>query len=205
MGAGEVYAATTATSILLGIWGAGEQGKAAGEALEAQAKALGLSTEALQAMYTDAMKFGEPFREAGREYLPELRAEAEDMGLSEQARYEMDLGERAIARGTAAAGKRESGERARSISDLYGNILTDEYNRKYGQVLDLTNVGVGASSAAMKEALATGSSIADTYMAGGQTAADYISARGQIKATGAAAASQLISAGGTGYMLAKEV
>lgn len=205
MGAGTAIAVSTIVGVGAGMYGSGVQGKAAGKALEEQAKALGMSTEALMAMYEQAMEFGAPFREAGREYLPQLLASAEDRELSAQAKYEMERGEKAIARGTSAAGKRESGERALSMSDLYGNILTDEYNRKYGQILDLTNVGVGASSAAMKEALSAGSSIADTYMAGGQTAADYITAKGQLKASQIGAGAQLAGAGITGYAISKEV
>jgi hypothetical protein len=173
--------------------------------MKTQARGTRKAAEITEEMYQRAMEFGEPFREGGREYLDALRAAAEDRELSEQAKYELDIGQRAIGRGASAAGKRESGQTARSMSDLYSKVATDEYNRRYGRILDLANVGAGASSAAMQEAGQAGSSIASTYMAGGQTAADYIAAKGQLKASQVGAATQLAGAGLTGYAIAQEV
>jgi len=197
------------TSILIGsgialgtsFFASGEQASASAAGLEAQARGIDLATASQEELLRLGLEFGAPFRQAGREALPGFAAAALDPRLSQQAQLEREFGEEAILRGASAAGKIESGQTARQGSDLFSRILAGETGRRQGRILDLANIGVGASQQGLREALGTGQGLAQSQLQFGQSIADILGAQGQLRASQIGTIGQFGQAGVNAFAL----
>ena len=167
------------------IIGANQQAGAATEALDYSNWAQGMGTEAQRQMFEEGMEFGAPYREAGQEALGYYGQQP--MGVQPSDLYALEQGEQALRAGQSARGRRRSGSSARELTDFYGNVFSDIYNRDYGGQLERANLGAQFAGASGQAAQNTGQGVASTYMQGAAQQVPYILGQGQMGASQIAA------------------
>ena len=168
--------------------GASAQYGAASDALNVSTQAQRMGLESQQRMFEEGLSYGAPYREAGQEALGFYGQQP--MGIQPSDMYALEQGEQALRAGQSARGRRKSGSSARELTDFYGNVFSDIYNRDYGGVLERANLGAQFAGASGQAAQGLGQNLSATYMQGAQQQIPYITAQGQMDASQIAAISR---------------
>ncbi len=161
-----------------GVLGGREQAKGAAEAAEMTAEMTRKAIESKRRMFDLAMALGKKYRGAGAGALKEMMGIAMSDKPSQQYMYEKKEGEIATRRKLRAEGKLRSGYGAKSFMDLESQVTNREYNRRYGKMIDVMNLGAGMSAQGMGAAGATGTAMAGTYMQGAANMSPFITGKG---------------------------
>lgn len=193
--------AGTAVGVGTSIWGAGEQAKAGDEAAALQALGIDLSTKAEMEMFYKSLEMAAPYREAGYGMLPEYEKAAFSTDMSPGFGVAAKYGTRAIKRQAAAGGKLHSTETGEKMTDLYQNLVADEYAKKYGYMTDLANIGAGHAAGGMEAALGTGRDLSSIYGATYGNMAGQAMQQGAQRAGTAAVIGQGVQSGINAYNL----
>lgn len=191
----------TGVGVGASLYGAGEQAKAGDEAAALQALGIDLSTAAEREMFYKSLEIAAPYREAGYEMLPEYERAAFSTDMSPGFDVAAKYGERAIKRAAAAGGKLHSTETGERMTDMYQNLVADEYAKRYGYQTDLANIGAGHAAGSMEAALGTGRDLSSIYGSMYGNLANQTMAQGAQKAGTAAVIGQGVQSGINAYNL----
>jgi hypothetical protein len=172
------------------LYGAGLQADASEEAMDVATQAQQMGTDSMLRMFEEGMALSDPYRAVGAE-AAELYGQP-DMGITESDLYAIQQGEESLRAGQSARGRRKSGSSARELSDFYGNVFSDIYNRDYQQMLDRANIGAQFAGAGGQAGQQLGGDLASTYLAGAQQQIPYILGQGQMGATQTAVGANLL-------------
>lgn len=183
------------------LYGSGEQAKSGDEAAALQALGIDLSTAAELEMFYTSLEIAAPYREAGYEMLPEYEKAAFSTDMSPGFDVAAKYGERAIKRQAAAGGKLHSTETGEKMTDLYQNLVADEYAKRYGYQTDLANIGAGHAAGGMEAALGTGRDLSNIYGSTYANLAQNAMAQGAQRAGTAQVISQGVQSGINAYNL----
>lgn len=94
-------------------------------------------------------------------------------------KWQLQQGQRAIDAAMARRGKLNSSTAVNALADYSGQLGANEWDKSYGRLLDLTNIGRGATTASGSAALSTGNALANIYQNQGAAQAQGINAAAQ--------------------------
>jgi len=197
----QAIAASATIGIVGGVLGAGAQQDAAEKAAAITQRGIA-ETQRYGRRISDIVDrdigLGELSRTALRGLQDEIDRGEED--FSDQYRQDVAEDTRKTKFALAKAGKRGSGEAGEAFSDILLNRGEEEYNRRYGLDLSVTNLGLGAREGIARAGQRTIGNISNLYGNASRAAGGVATAEGALTASRYGLASQAGQAGINTYV-----
>ena len=197
----QAIAAVAGIGIVAGVAGAGAQERAAEKAAAITQEGIA-ETQRYGRRISDIVDrdigLGELSRTALRGLQDEIGRGEED--FSDQYRQDVAEDTRKTKFALAASGKRGSGEAGEAFSDILLNRGQEEYNRRYGLDLSVTNLGLGAREGVARAGQRTIGNISNLYSNASTAAGGVAIAEGALTASRYGLASQAAQAGINTYV-----
>jgi hypothetical protein len=170
-------------SAFTGSQASGKLGEASQAATQAQMNALMQGQGIQREMWEKQLELGAPYRQLGYGVLPQLNQLATgDISQSPEYQWRLGQGEETINRAMAARGLQFSRPAINALADYTGGLTSEMSANQFNRLLQLADLGQGATAQAIGGAGQYGANMANLYEQMGQTQAGGIMNQGNIMA-----------------------